>query len=219
MKPHKPESIAQSCPLCGSPSFFLLLFRKTEYLRCSNCLGVFMNPSYRPSPEREKERYEKHNNDIYDQGYMKFVTTLVSLVTDNYQQGCRGLDFGAGTGPVAASMLERRGYEMELYDPYFHNDPDKLTGRYDFIICCEVIEHFYNPAKEFRLLRSLLGKGDSLFCMTCLLLPGTDFASWWYKNDETHVFFYTPESIEWIGTEYSFETAVEGSNMVRFTAR
>lgn len=207
-----------SCPLCGSASSFLLHFRDTGYRGCHGCGGVFMEPAYRPSPEREKERYEKHNNDINDRGYRNFVRPLVKMVTRYHGPGERGLDFGAGTGPVAASLLQEQGYDISLYDPFFCNDPGKLEVKYDFIICCEVMEHFHDPAGEFRLLRSLLNTGGNLFCMTGLLLPGTDFKKWWYKNDETHVFFYTPESIAWIGENLAFLPEIAGSNLVRFTS-
>lgn len=177
-----------------------------------------MHPDFRLSPKSEKERYETHNNDINDEAYRKFASPLVKQVTGNYQPGSRGLDFGAGTGPVASAMLREQGYDMTLYDPFFHNDPASLVKSYDFIICCEVIEHFYNPATEFRLLRSLLDKKGKLICMTELLMSGTDFADWWYKNDETHVFFYTPESIAWIGARFSFDTFIKSSRIVIFTA-
>lgn len=196
----------QSCILCRAESSFFAIYRNIEYYRCINCLSVFMAPDFHPFPEREKERYESHNNDINDPGYREFVRPLVNEVFKRFPATSRGLDFGAGTGPVAASILREQGYHVELYDPFFSNDRQKLETTYDYVICCEVIEHFHDPASEFRLLRSLINPKGGLICMTQLYREDNDFKKWRYKDDETHVFFYHPKSLEWIKSEYSFSS-------------
>jgi citrate lyase synthetase len=55
------------------------------------------------------------------------------------------------------------------------------------------------------LLRGLLHKGAKLYLMTDIY-DERDFATWYYKNDPTHVFFYTKESFEWIQKAYNFQT-------------
>jgi hypothetical protein len=165
-----------------------------------------MAPDSHPLPEREKKRYESHNNDINDPGYRDFVMPLVNEVREKFPATSRGLDFGSGTGPVATSILREQGYHVELYDPFFSNDMQKLETTYDYIICCEVIEHFHNPASEFRLMRSLINPKGGLICMTELYREDNDFKKWRYKDDETHVFFYHPISLEWIKSEYSFSS-------------
>ncbi len=40
--------------------------------------------------------------------------------------------------------------------------------------------------------------------MTDLYNEAIDFDSWYYKNDPTHVFFYTKETFEWIREKYNF---------------
>jgi SAM-dependent methyltransferase len=194
----------ERCILCLSESSVFALYRETEYYRCLNCLAVFMDPALHPSAEMERERYEKHNNDINDPGYRAFVRPLVNKVIAGFSRDSRGLDFGAGAGPVAASILRENGYGIELYDPFFYNDTAILTGKYDYIICIEVIEHFHDPIKEFRLMRSLLDTRGSLICMTHLYTDDIDFKGWRYKDDETHVIFYHPKSLEWINSTFHF---------------
>ncbi len=192
------------CLLCGAESSFFYSLRQIEYYRCNSCLSVFMLPAYHPEPDTEKARYEAHNNDVYDTGYREFVRPLVEEVTENFDKGSEGLDYGAGTDPVAATMLCERGYRLELYDPFFRNNRQKLKRTYDYIICSEVMEHFHRPGAEFRLLRSLLNTGGSLICMTELFTDDIDFGRWRYKDDITHVFFYHPGALEWIKSNYLF---------------
>ncbi len=163
-----------------------------------------MDPAVHLPPEAEKSRYDEHNNDVNDAGYRNFVKPLVDTVLSKFTPGAAGLDYGAGPGPVAAVMLKEKGYQVELFDPYYWSDSRLLEKKYDFIICCEVIEHFYWPAREFHLLRSLLRPGGSLMCMTETIDDTFDFGQWYYKNDPTHVFFYHPRALRWIKEKYEF---------------
>ena len=74
-----------------------------------------------------------------------------------------------------------------------------------------MIEHFYDPAKGFRLLKELLLQNGKLYCMTEIYDESIDFPNWYYKNDQTHVFIYHKKSIHWIKEEYGFsDVTIEG---------
>ena len=120
-----------------------------------------------------------------------------------YPNTALGLDYGAGTGPVITKLLSDAGFIVKLYDPFFHPYPAVLDGSYDFIVCCEVIEHFHKPAAEFNKLYNLLNPGGALFCMTDPLTDG-DFDKWYYKDDPTHVLFYDQQNLEWIKSNTGF---------------
>ncbi len=177
-----------------------------------------MDPAYRLVPEKEKQRYEEHNNDITDAGYRKFVSPVTERIQKNFSSANRGLDFGAGTGPVISAMLAENGYNVEIYDPFFAPDASKIEEKYDYIACCEVIEHFYDPKKEFALLRSMLAPGGQLFCMTLFYDEKTDFSKWFYKNDPTHVVFYHKKTIEYIKDEFDFASAGIHGRLAVFNA-
>lgn len=178
----------------------------TEFFRCQECLGVYRHHQYHLSPEDEKVRYEAHHNDVNDPGYQRFVSPLVSAVLRDFTPDHSGLDFGAGPGPVVAKLLRDQDFRIVLYDPYFHHHPELLNSTYDYIVCCEVAEHFNDPDKFFALLKRLLKRGGRLYCMTSLYHPDTDFKSWYYAKDTTHVFFYQPETMEWIRKKYEFSS-------------
>lgn len=192
-----------TCPLCNEQSD--IFYKNSDtYYKCNNCYGIFVDENNRPNKEVEKSRYEIHENDIEDKNYQKFVSPITSSILKDFTPSSKGLDFGAGTGPVLSKVLEDNNYNVKQYDPFFHNYPELLKNRYDYIGSCEVIEHFYNPYKEFKLLKRLLNSKAKLYCMTELYDDNTDFASWYYKNDPTHVFFYHAKTFKWIKEEFDF---------------
>jgi len=192
------------CNLCGSRAqpFHQTLGR--EYFECSECKAVLLDPEFYVSAEDEMYRYQTHNNDIEDPRYQNFVMPLVDAVKEHYESPSYGLDYGCGTGPVAAKLLDDAGYSVSTYDPYFHKNPTVFQEQYDFIISSEVIEHFHHPAKEFRLLKGLLKPGGHLYCMTLRYADDIDFKDWHYVHDETHVIFYREETARWIKKAFGF---------------
>ncbi|MDX9771329.1 MAG: methyltransferase domain-containing protein [Tenuifilaceae bacterium] len=193
-----------NCPLCKSPSTYLHTHLVRDYFTCSRCRSAFADPNNHLSYADEESRYLEHNNDVFDVGYRKFVKPVTDTVLNNFLPYHHGLDFGAGPGPIISQVLKESGYSIEQFDPFFCNRPEVLTRQYDYIACCEVIEHFHNPYKEFVQLKSMLKPGGMLICMTDIFYDDIDFAKWYYKNDPTHVFFYHPISIEFIEAELGF---------------
>ena len=158
-----------------------------------------------------------HNNDVDDIGYQQFVSPITSAVMNDYSSEHKGLDFGAGTGPVISKVLTDNQFNIKAYDPFFHNHSQLLNETYDFIACCEVIEHFYAPSKEFSLLKSLLKPNGRLYCMTDIYHENIDFHDWYYKNDPTHVFFYQQQSFVYIKEEYGFSDVFIDGRLITFT--
>lgn len=193
------------CPLCFSPGNVFYSQPGRDYRECTTCKGIFVARDHFPHPDEEKERYLTHNNDVNDLRYQKFVSPIVERVKSNFNPGEHvGLDFGAGTGPVITKLLSASGFEISAYDPFFLPFPELLQKSYDFIACCEVIEHFQNPAKEFELLRSMLLPEGQLLCMTHIFHPGIDFNTWYYKNDPTHIFIYQEETFHFVQEKFQF---------------
>lgn len=200
------------CLLCNSNQTTLYYQEKNRsFYNCNSCGSVFVPSKQLPHQDDEKKRYENHQNDIEDPGFQNFVRPIVTAVQNQYTKEALGLDFGAGTGPVITKLLSEKGYHLALYDPFFHPDTSVLDTTYDFIVCCEVIEHLHTPLKEFKQLRQLLKDQGTLYCMTDLLPEKAAFGSWYYKNDFTHVIFYTPKSLAWIQEKIGFnELTIQG---------
>ncbi len=170
-------------------------------------------------PDRDKElkRYNEHNNDVNNAGYQQFVMPIVDAVAKQFTSNHQGLDFGAGPGPVVAKLLHDKQYDFVLYDPFFYDYPHLLTKTYDYIVACEVIEHFHNPYKEFVLLKNLLKPNGKLFCMTSIYNQDINFSTWYYKNDPTHVFIYQQETIFYIREHFGFKDVEILNNMIIFS--
>lgn len=206
------------CTLCDRMAALFYETVKNKYYKCSNCSSVLLDPENYLTREKERERYEKHNNDVKDPKYQEFVSPIVNEISQKFNVEHTGLDFGAGTGPVITKLLQEKGYKMELYDPFFWNNPKVLDSEYDFIACCEVIEHFHHPLKEFKLLRSLLKSGGILYCMTRLYSEEIDFQRWYYKEDPTHVFFYHENALKWIKKHLHFSKLVINDRLIQLSA-
>lgn len=204
------------CSLCNNPTTEFYSKEHRIFVRCNLCRGIMLLPSCYVTPEAEKDRYEQHNNDVDDPRYRKFVSPITNAVTADFPVTAPGLDYGCGTGPVAAVQLQENGYTVNLYDPFFEDHPGNLEQQYDFIICCEVMEHFFNPQKEFRRLSGLLKPGGKLYCKTSVFSDDIDFASWYYKDDPTHVFLYSQESLEWIRDNLNFSKVKADPKLIIF---
>nr|WP_049755986.1 class I SAM-dependent methyltransferase [Leptospira biflexa] len=165
-----------------------------------------MDFEYRPTNEEEKKRYLEHNNDILDTNYQNFLKPIVEKVIQFQTPEDSGMDFGAGPGPVVAYLLKQSGYEICLYDPYFHPNEENLSRSYDYIILTEVVEHFHDPKKEFQKLHSLLKPKGRLYILTHPYDDSIVFENWYYKNDQTHTFFYTKNTFDWIKSFFEFQS-------------
>ena len=191
------------CPLCRNLGSWV---QGTEFLLCRECRGLFRHARHLPGLEQEMARYETHRNDVNDPRYQAFVAPIVRAVARDYTPNHSGLDFGAGTGPVISKLLSDKGYRIAQYDPFFHNRPALLEESYDYIVCCEVIEHFRSPGREFRLLKRLLKPQGRLYCMTDLYHSWIKLRDWYYIKDPTHVFIYQPATLEWVRRNHGFSS-------------
>ncbi len=208
--------MTHNCPLCFSERTELFYQKTKNHYQCDQCMGIFMDEAQRLSPEDEFKRYNTHQNDVHDLRYQNFVSPITSSILRDFTSSDDGLDFGAGPGPVTSKILKDSGYNVALYDPFYHNDPSVLEKKYDYIACCEVIEHFYHPNKEFQLLKSLLNPNGKLYCMTCLYHDGINFDAWNYKNDLTHVFIYQAETTHWIKKNFGFSDVTIDNRLITF---
>lgn len=206
------------CTLCHSETTFFFYSENYDrtYHQCKNCEAVLMAPEDYVTPEEEKARYETHNNDVNDPGYQRFVSPVVEKILQNFDKDSIGLDYGSGPGPVITKILKDQGYTVNTFDPFFDNNPDALAIKYDYIFCCEVIEHFHYPHKEFRKLKEILKTNGLLLCKTYPYTDKTNFKNWHYKNDETHIIFYHPETFKWIRNHIGFSNMEIENQLISF---
>lgn len=188
-----------NCRLCNTETEVF----HSEFNLCKNCYSVQRFDL--PDKIKEKNRYNKHQNTIGDTGYLEFVKPMTEYILKNFNTENSGLDFGCGPSSAISHLLTKEKYTVKQYDPFYFPDLNLLKKQYDFIIACEVIEHFHKPFQEFEILRKMLRPNGSLLLMTDLYNEKIDFKNWYYKNDFTHVFFYSEETFEWIREHFGFK--------------
>ena len=74
--------------------------------------------------------------------------------------------------------------------------------------------HFYQPQNELELLLSLVKPGGWLGIMTKLARDESAFATWHYKNDLTHVSFFSKETFEFVAKRYQLELEFVGNDVI-----
>jgi SAM-dependent methyltransferase len=173
-------------------------------------------------PLDETLRYLHHGTDPYDAGHRAFLTERLGALLGRLEPGARGLDYGSGPAATLAVMLAERGYVVERFDPCFAPNDQLLDATYDFVTCTEVVEHFHEPRRDLTTIARLLRPGSWLAVTTLVAADDTDFASWWYARDETHVSFYRRETFAWIARRFRWtlvEVSASGALFVSRRAR
>lgn len=211
------------CLLCSSESAAFYIKEEKDrgeltYFQCSGPCGlIFLNPKQRLGESEEKERYDLHNNDPDDQGYIDFLHRVTDELVPLLSPGAEGLDFGCGPGPAMQTILEPLGFMVSNYDPYYFADAAVLERQYDFITSTEVFEHLYDPLATLRQVDSLLKAGGVLAVMTEMVnepASQKEFAKWWYHTDPTHVCFYSQQTFEWIAEQFGYAVEFPRKNVV-----
>ncbi len=203
------------CPLCGDKnSAPFHRDKRRPYLRCLNCALVFVPPEYRLSPTAEKAEYDLHQNGPQDEGYRRFLSRLVDPLAASLSGPSRGLDFGSGPGPALHLMLEAHGHAMDLYDPFYAPDSTVFDRRFHFITATEVVEHLHEPGMELERLWGMLEDAGTLAVMTKLVIDAQAFSNWHYKNDPTHVCFFSRQTWEWWAEGRGARLSFHGADVV-----
>ncbi len=202
------------CPLCVSastPAYFTDPQTKWLYQRCQICDLIFKNAQFHLSPDAERERYQQHDNQE-TQGYVEFLSPVTQEVRQRLAPPARGLEFGCGPEPVLARLLERLGFSLSLYDPYFF--PELPREEFAFITCTEAVEHFYQPSQSFAFIDQCLQSEGFLFLLTLMHDQKTDFARWYYRKDPTHVCFFSAETMRWLASRFGWSLISCGERLV-----
>jgi hypothetical protein len=208
------------CPLCktvNSDFFYEDKFR--AYFRCNICSLIFVPPSSHLTNGEEKDRYDLHQNLSDNPNYRKFLSRIFYPMQKLIVPAGEGLDFGSGPGPTLSLMFEEAGYSMSIYDHFYADDPSVFDKQYDFITTSEVIEHLFDPGYELDRLWGCLKSGGCLGIMTKLALDHESFARWHYKNDPTHVCFFSKSTFAWLGSKWHCRITFADKDVVIFEKR
>lgn len=203
------------CPLCGARDAEIFQRdRRRDYLRCDTCALVYVPARYHLDAAREKAEYDLHQNHVDDPGYRRFLSRIAVPLLSRLPAAAHGLDFGCGPGPALATMLAEAGCDVQLYDIFYQPDRGPLQDSYQFITATEVVEHLQHPGRELARLWQMLEPGGYLGVMTKLVIDADAFAKWHYKNDPTHICFFSDETWRWWARAAGAELERFGADVV-----
>jgi len=211
----------QTCPLCTQSSAFFCADKRRRFFLCAQCGLLSADVHSHLSLAQEKAEYDLHNNDPNDPHYRAFLTQLLDPLKPHLYAGMQGLDYGCGPGPTLSVMLREQGVLMQDYDPFYAPHEHLVQQQYDLVTCTEVVEHFNTPRLAWQALRQCLRPGGYLGIMTWLVPSTTpeDFRRWSYKNDPSHVSFYQPQTLAWIGQQLGLSVHIHSERVVLMQAQ
>jgi len=208
------------CPLCRREDPELYFEGKNRvYLSCPDCCLVFVPAAFYLTLKAEKKEYDLHTNDTTDPGYRRFLSRLSKPMLERLGAGQKGLDFGCGPGPLLHHLLQNHGHTVDLYDPFYVNDTDVFSNKYDFITATEVVEHLHHPGQIFDTLFGLLRCGGWLGIMTKLVRDKESFSHWHYIRDLTHVCFYSRTTFAYIAQRHNSSLFFIGDDVILLQKR
>lgn len=205
-----------NCPLCRDEACAPFYHDRRDYFECGTCRLVFVPKSQLLDRDAEKRHYDLHENSPDDPGYRRFLSRLFNPLSERLQRPSSGLDFGSGPGPTLSVMFEEAGHQMAIYDPFYTPDQTVFDQSYDFITTSEVVEHLHQPGIELDRLWNRLRPGGLLGIMTKRVRDAAAFARWHYKDDPTHVCFYSIATFEWLAERWGASLTVAGDDVVLF---
>jgi 2-polyprenyl-3-methyl-5-hydroxy-6-metoxy-1,4-benzoquinol methylase len=113
-------------------------------------------------------------------------------------------------------MFEETGHSMTIYDAYYAKNESVWEQRFDFITASEVVEHLHQPRTELDRLWARLRPGGILGLMTMVAPAREAFATWHYKNDMTHVSFFSRNTFGWLGDQWGSKPKFFDDDVVLF---
>ena len=95
------------------------------------------------------------------------------------------------------------------WDPFFAPKKSLAGRKASLVLCLEVAEHFEDPQEGFDGLAACCAEGGYVAVGT-LPIPDSmnipeGFKGWWYKDDLTHVSFYTEKAMTACGSASGLE--------------
>ncbi len=204
-----------SCPLChqtqGVPFH---QDKRRHYLQCGNCRLVWVDRNDCLDAQAEKAMYDLHENDPDDEGYRRFLSRFANPLLEKLSPNSHGIDFGCGPGPTLSGMIELHGHSVALYDIFYYPDASVLQSEYDFVMATEVIEHLHHPDRVWQQWLAMLKPGGWLGVMTKQVINKEAFIHWHYKNDLTHVSFFSRDTFNYLAKQYNLAIEFVGNDVI-----
>ena len=178
---------------------------KTRYYRCPTCGSLQLH-----GLEWLRDAYWGDTSIRHDEGRFrrnKIVYNFLDHIMHTSFKGIdiRLLDYGSGEEAILSSIVQKHNDRVEThnYDPYFNKMSSIPNGRFNIIMCIEVMEHLKNVDAFFEHIRSKIHRNGIVVCSTNLFMPSGPKAhtkSWSYLTPEIgqHITFWSKKSLRYM---------------------
>lgn len=206
-----------NCHICNHTAE-LFIHEKTNitYYHCKPCEYIFKSPKCYQDFEAQKERYNLHENNEEDEGYIAYFQRFLDFVLPLVRESKTSLDFGCGRTSLLAILLEKEGIACDYFDPIYHPNTLMDNKKYDLIVSTEVFEHLHQPREVFESLVKRLNSGGYLAIQTEFHSNNQEsFKTWWYPQDPTHIVFFRARTFQVLCDIYGCRVLKDnGKNML-----
>ncbi|MBE0513847.1 class I SAM-dependent methyltransferase [Sulfurimonas sp.] len=194
----------KKCKICGSVTTQIIKTKnQKKYHKCPTCSYIFLDEIFYVDEVREKQHYDKHDNNLESLGYVKMFEDLIEEFVMPYKKEIKSaFDFGCGEGKVLPILLQREGIVCDGYDLFYFPKKVYKDKKYNLVVSTEVFEHLQNPLEVLQELLLHVEKNGYLLLMTAFR-PADDeeFLEWWYIRDITHIGFFNLQTFEYLAAK------------------
>ena len=196
----------RTCRLCHNPA--QLVFEDVRPFFACNFCGLIFTDCFLSVEAVEKHYKDQHGNPFdwmaeaqVFVGWLKNMGIPVPLLDSSI------LDYGSGSG-LLTEAFRKIGFKADGYEPMLHGafNPANYSRAYDVIILNEVVEHLDDINQTLDIVYSVLAANGVIIIKTLLtdrLINDPEnfkesFVGWWYKDDPTHISFFSFLTIEYL---------------------
>lgn len=178
---------------------------KLERYRCDNC-GVIFGPLKMLNLTKSEIAFDYNQHyKVWSEGDTSNdeIKTFYSLSPTKNKIY---LNFGSGPMSKTVNILRKNGWNVFGYDPYsgvksenIFSSIDSLKNiKFDGIFSNNVIEHFIDPVKSFKLMINILNNKS-------IMAHSTPCYKYDYHNTRFHIHFFTGNCVKYISKKLNFD--------------
>jgi SAM-dependent methyltransferase len=219
------------CKCCGATAvpYGVVDFHKNCEIHRRQVLGVSGVPIYYYRCPECRFLFTTAFDDFSTDDFLRYVYNDEYLLVDPDYTGRRArsnaevlaqlfaearprriLDYGGGSGVLVECLRDAGFPDVENYDPFVPLHANRPAGRFDCVVCFEVVEHSTDPERTFADMMDFLEDPGLILFSTVLQPDDIDRQglNWWYAGPRNgHVSLYSPESLQALIEPFGFACA------------
>jgi 2-polyprenyl-6-hydroxyphenyl methylase/3-demethylubiquinone-9 3-methyltransferase len=120
------------------------------------------------------------------------------------------LDYGGGSGQLAARLRQQGFTRVETYDPFVPEFSTRPHASYDLLLAFEVVEHSPRPRETFEDMLSLVNRPGMVLFSTAIQpadLSQNGGIFWWFIAPRNgHCSVHTSKSLDILANQFGMRT-------------